>query len=151
MSLKEIAKKNKKENTGVITARIPNSILERFKKHCSELGISVNEAINHLIKTELNGEETEAPEPTQTPIPKKDNIFVIRKTHKIGKPLKDYTTYTKGRVQWSVLAECRAHFDEDGNPIPYRYTDWDGNLVDLDTDDIKEIEEITGMVVEIER
>jgi antitoxin component of RelBE/YafQ-DinJ toxin-antitoxin module len=51
--LQAFAKKRKKEETTVITARIPNSKYNAFKKYCDDLGLSINEAINILINDEL--------------------------------------------------------------------------------------------------
>jgi antitoxin component of RelBE/YafQ-DinJ toxin-antitoxin module len=52
-TLQPFAKKRKKEETTVITARIPNSKYELFKKYCEDLGLSINEAINLLVDAEL--------------------------------------------------------------------------------------------------
>jgi len=52
-TLQPFAKKRKKEETTVITARIPNSKYELFKKYCDDLGLSINEAINLLVNEEL--------------------------------------------------------------------------------------------------
>lgn len=51
--LQAFAKKRKKEETTVITARIPNSKYNSFKNYCDKLGLSINEAINILINDEL--------------------------------------------------------------------------------------------------
>jgi antitoxin component of RelBE/YafQ-DinJ toxin-antitoxin module len=56
MGLKQYAKKSKKEATTVITARLRNSRYEWFKKHCEELGLSINEAINLLVDMEYQEE-----------------------------------------------------------------------------------------------
>ena len=52
-TLQQFAKKRKKEQTTVITARLPNSKYNLFKKYCDDLGLSINEAINLLIEAEL--------------------------------------------------------------------------------------------------
>lgn len=52
-TLQQFAKKRKKEQTTVITARIPNSNYKSFKKYCDDLGLSINEAINILVNNEL--------------------------------------------------------------------------------------------------
>jgi hypothetical protein len=52
MALEQLAKKSKKEETTVITARLANSKYNWLKKYCDDLGISINEAINFLLDVE---------------------------------------------------------------------------------------------------
>jgi antitoxin component of RelBE/YafQ-DinJ toxin-antitoxin module len=52
-TLTQYAKNRRKEETTVITARLPNSIYDELKTYCDNLGLSINEAINLLVKTEL--------------------------------------------------------------------------------------------------
>jgi antitoxin component of RelBE/YafQ-DinJ toxin-antitoxin module len=76
MSLKQYAKKKKKEKTSVITARIPQTMLEKFKEYCDDLDITINEAINFLIKNELENEYKEYTESIQTVVESDDeNVF----------------------------------------------------------------------------
>lgn len=66
-SLTKFARNARKEATTVITARLPNSRHERFKKYCDELGLSINEAINLLIEIELSELEKEQKNNIQKP------------------------------------------------------------------------------------
>ena len=56
MALRQYAKKAQKEETTVITARLPQGRYERFKSYCDDLGLSINEAVNLLIEIELKSE-----------------------------------------------------------------------------------------------
>jgi hypothetical protein len=50
-----------------------------------------------------------------------------------------------------ISFDCKPHFDADGKPIPFRYTDLNGKVVEPDADEIKELEEYYGKPVTIEK
>lgn len=76
--------------------------------------------------------------------------YILRKTARTGKPLKQMAQYQQGTVTWLVLEGCKAHYDADGNPIPFRFTDGNGQLFEPDEDELKELEEYYGKPVIIE-
>jgi hypothetical protein len=78
-------------------------------------------------------------------------FYVLRKTAKLGKRISGSHQYNTGGITWLVLDGCRAHFDKDGNVIPYRFTDADGKVQEPDEDEIKELEEYYGKPVTIEK
>jgi hypothetical protein len=165
--MSKLAKFAKKKNTEMktITARIPEDKYNQFKEYCDTLGLSITDAINILIESEL---ESPSEEPTPTPIPKEiaapasapvqpptpqkseDDYYILRKTHKQGKPEKEMRQLQKGPLVWMVLEGCKAHYDENGESIPFRFTGDDGVVYEPDADDLKEIEEAFGKPVKIE-
>lgn len=65
--LKQFARKRNREETEVLTARLPKSLYKDFKRYCDELGLSISEAVFLLVEREMK----EAP-PQQEP-PKETN------------------------------------------------------------------------------
>jgi antitoxin component of RelBE/YafQ-DinJ toxin-antitoxin module len=61
MSLMKQYARNKrnKENTIVLTARLPESLYNSFQKYCEEYGFSLSEAVNLLIDNEVSSIETD--------------------------------------------------------------------------------------------
>jgi hypothetical protein len=78
-------------------------------------------------------------------------FYVLRKTAKLGKRISGSHQYNTGGIFWMILDGCRAHFDADGNLIPFRFTDADGKVWEPDEDEIKELEEYYGKPVTIEK
>lgn len=50
--------KRRKEKTEVLTARLPKSLYEDFKRYCDELGLSISEAVCLLVEREVTGIES---------------------------------------------------------------------------------------------
>lgn len=48
-----------KENTKVLTARLPESLYDEFQKYCDSLGISLSEAIYLLVEKEVGSIQNE--------------------------------------------------------------------------------------------
>jgi hypothetical protein len=89
---------------------------------------------------------------SQEPDPMDERYFyVLRKTAKLGKRVSGSQQYNNGGIFWMILDGCRAHFDKDGNVIPFRFTDADGKVLEPDADEIKELEEYYGKPVTIEK
>jgi antitoxin component of RelBE/YafQ-DinJ toxin-antitoxin module len=61
MSLMKQYARNKrnKENTIVLTARLPESLYNKFQSYCEEYGFSLSEAVNLLIDNEVSSIETD--------------------------------------------------------------------------------------------
>lgn len=61
MSLMKQYARNKrnKENTIVLTARLPESIYNKFQSYCEEYGFSLSEAVNLLIQNEVKSIEND--------------------------------------------------------------------------------------------
>lgn len=58
--LKQFARNRRsKENTKVLTARLPESLYDEFQTYCNELGLSISEAICLLVDKEVSSTEVE--------------------------------------------------------------------------------------------
>lgn len=58
--LKQFARNRRgKENTKVLTARLPESLYDDFQTYCDSLGMSLSEAIYLLVEKEINSIQTE--------------------------------------------------------------------------------------------
>ena len=51
--------KRSKENTIVLTARLPETIYNKFQSYCEEYGFSLSEAVNLLIQNEVKSIEND--------------------------------------------------------------------------------------------
>lgn len=154
--LKAYANTKKNTKTTTITARIPNAKYEAFKEYCDELGISISEAINVLIDSELKP-NTETKEISPAPEPIKQNEPSIEETHFILRKTAKTRTETQNRMaqlgpyQWVVMEGNKSHYDKDNNIIPIRFTAPDGEVCEPDADELKELEEAFGKPVHIEK
>ncbi|MCQ6281059.1 hypothetical protein [Bacillus sp. EB600] len=51
--------RRKKEETEVLTARLPKSLYSDFKDYCDQLGLSISEAVYLLVEREMSGSPKE--------------------------------------------------------------------------------------------
>lgn len=59
--LKQFARKQRiKENTRVLTARLPENLYGQFKMYCDDLGLSISEAICLLVEREVASLQSES-------------------------------------------------------------------------------------------
>lgn len=85
------------------------------------------------------------------PLDHMDDHYLVRKTAKVGKPLKMMKEFRFDGFTWVLGEGCRPHFDADGHPIPVRFTDEDGAFYEIDEDEIKRLEEHFGLPVKFEK
>jgi antitoxin component of RelBE/YafQ-DinJ toxin-antitoxin module len=94
----------RKEQTEVLTARLPKSLYNDFKTRCDELGLSISEAVYLLVEREMKGLDSVSDEPATTIEYKMNddvvatNTNVVKKNTRKSKPnTKRFTT-----IQWKV-------------------------------------------------
>jgi hypothetical protein len=85
-----------------------------------------------------------------TPIPTDDLFHILPKTHKVGKPEKMMKQYWEGTLSWMIPEGCCAHYDKNGNQIPFRMTDEKGKVFEPDLDELNEMTKYYGKPIELE-
>jgi hypothetical protein len=151
-----------------VNIRLEEELIMKMKIKAITEGISQQELIKQAIESYIDSNieikqpikletkqaikvESEQPSIIETKQEDDDsNYYILRKTHKQGKPEKEMRQLQKGPLVWMVLEGCKAHYDENGESIPFRFTGDDGVVYEPDTDDLKEIEEAFGKPVKIE-
>jgi antitoxin component of RelBE/YafQ-DinJ toxin-antitoxin module len=165
--LEELTKESKKKNKNVtVTAKIPQNVYLKFKEKCEELGISVNEALNLLLADEVKNITEESSKNVTKNLSndssknhskkskeeKEEDFYLLRKTAKEGKAVRSFTVFNEGTpIEWCISPEQKAHYDADGNIIPFRFTSWDGLICDPNEEELKQLEIYYGKPVKIEK
>lgn len=75
----------RKEQTEVLTARLPRSLYNDFKTRCDELGLSISEAVYLLVEREMKGLDSVSDEPATTIEYKMNDDVVATNTNVIKK------------------------------------------------------------------
>jgi hypothetical protein len=79
-----------------------------------------------------------------------DDYYLLRKTHKTKTEL-GARQYSLGPVTWLILDGSKSHFDINGEPIPFRFTDENGKVWEPDEDELRELSNHLGKPVKIEK
>jgi antitoxin component of RelBE/YafQ-DinJ toxin-antitoxin module len=98
--LKQFARNQRiKENTTVLTARLPESLYGAFKTYCDQLGLSISEAVCLLVEREMRGIQGESEVAAALSIDEdKMNDDVVKKNTITNKPNTNRFTTN----QWKV-------------------------------------------------
>jgi hypothetical protein len=79
-----------------------------------------------------------------------DDYYLLRKTHKTKTEL-GARQYSLGPVTWLILDGSKSHFDINGEPIPFRFTDENGKVWEPDEEELRELSNHLGKPVKIEK
>jgi hypothetical protein len=138
-----------KQETGLSNAKIIEMLLDTYNTNTNIKTTLTEERVEEMIQKALANININASTNTNTTVKEKD-CYILRKTHKTGKPEKETRQYQCDSIFWLVLEGYKAHFDKNGNPIPYRFTDETGKVWEPDEDELEELKQAFGKPVQIE-
>lgn len=92
--LEKYSKKTRKEESEVLTARLPKSLYKAFQEHCKDLGLSISEGVYLLVREEMSKIEDK---PKQLKKDVSENTKIVSKevTTTTIKPQNEVKTNTK--------------------------------------------------------
>jgi hypothetical protein len=140
-----------KQETGLSNAKLIEMLIDQYTNtntSASTTEYTTKEEVERMIQAALVPHiKTEL---THIPNNDDDLFHILPKTHKVGKPEPMMKQYREGALSWMIPEGCCAHYDKNGNPIPFRMTDEDGRIFEPDLDDLNEMTKHYGKPIEIE-
>jgi hypothetical protein len=153
-----------KQETGLSNAKLIEMMIENYSNTNTTASTSINTQTEYVTKAEVERMIQAAlvphakpeltpiierkKEPTQT---NDDDLFhILPKTHKVGKPETTMKQYREGALSWMIPEGCCAHYDKNGNPIPFIMTGENGKVFEPDLDELNEMTKYYGKPIEIE-